>query len=163
MCGWLWRFRSRIGFCRFARRTAWRRQRGSLRRLRRLSGLLLAAATPSAPTTAVAIAAKSLRRLFAAAGHGCWLGVLRLGVRLFGRRRGRVVVNFLAIADIVRNWFRKSRLKRRRLVLPLSLRLLFAPLSTVAHPSAHVALVTRPWCRRQRQASSGERELTTQL
>jgi hypothetical protein len=67
-----------------------------------------------------------------------------LGLRLILRSRLRRILGlFDSIADIVRNWFRKPGLQRRRLLLPLFFGRLFAPLRTVAHPSAHIALVTR--------------------
>jgi len=140
--------RRRVSFGAFTGGTARRRQRGSLRRLDRWSSLLASTTAPSSTAT-VTIAAYPLRRLVPTARHCRWLGVLGLRIQLFSRSRDRVIVNFLAVADVVGNWFGKSWLKRRWLVLPLFFRLLFAPLSTVAHPSAHVALVTRLWCRRQ--------------
>jgi hypothetical protein len=100
-----------------------------------------ASSAASPASVAVAITARSLRRLFPAPGLGCGLDFLRRRTGGCGRFMLRLV---RAIANVVVNgWFGKLGLERRRLVWPLFFGLLFAPLRTVAHPSAHIALVTR--------------------
>src|SRR3974377_2104566 len=97
-------------------------------------------------------ATRILRRLVAAAGQRCRPAVVETGL---GFGLGSLILRGLnAVADVIRNRVGKFRLKRCRLVLALFFGLLFAPLRTVAHPSAHVALVTRLMGRRQRQAEA---------
>ena len=130
-------FGFRIGFRTFAGRTT----RCGQRRCRSGCGRwsLRASTTSAASTTAIAITRRSRRRLFSAAG------LCRYGLFLVvghARRWGLVALD--AVADVVGNRIGKSGLKGRRLlVLPLLICRLFAPLRTVAHPSAHIALVTR--------------------
>ena len=50
----------------------------------------------------------------------------------------------LLVFQFVERGVGKLRLQGREVLLPLVVRWLFAPLAAVAHPSAHVALVTRP-------------------
>jgi len=108
----------------------------------------LRASAPSAASAtaiAVAITARARRGLVPATGHGRRLTLV--GFRVC--RWSLMLDGLNAIADVVGNRFGKPGLKRRRLILPLFFGLLFAPLRTVAHPSAHVALVTRSRGRRQ--------------
>src|SRR5208282_3211878 len=83
-----------------------------------------------------------LRNLLATSGLNRWPRFVRsrLGFRLL---RPRLEIG-LPTLDFVERGIGKLWLQRSGVVLPLPFRLLFAPLAAVAHPSAHVALVTRP-------------------
>ena len=130
-----------VGLGAFAGRST---RSGQRRRLgRRWCRSLRASTTSTASTAAIAIAragpeAALPRRRSGPIGLASW--------RLIGhaRRWGARSCRLDAVADVVGNRFGKFGLKRRRLlVLAPAFRLLFAPLRTVAHPSAHIALVTR--------------------
>ncbi len=126
-----------FGLASFSRRTARARQSWGLYRL------LWTATTATSSAATVAVAPLLLRRLFASNGRA---GRLRLGRRSRGFRwsfRLRYKIRLPVTVDVSRRGIGKFGLQRSGILLPLLVVLRFAPLAAVAHPSAHVALVTR--------------------
>jgi hypothetical protein len=102
-------------------------------------------ATPATPSaTAIAVAAQRLCTLLARTHHAGWLRFVRCGLgfsvsfRLLGCEIALPVGIRLTGCGLG-----ELRLERGWVLLPGLFVLRFAPLTAVAHPSAHVALVTR--------------------